>query len=380
MSYKSKWMHIFENENDFMKQYGNGWLYKEPWVSAIKGQTSVIDKPAAFNFKPEEKPFNVGDIVLTKNGEIYNCPYTDYVASAWTGYDVNGVICIPTNFLPDGNARMIALHDVNSSGQTAATHSAPMIWGNSTATNLPYYSAATIFNNVTLTWTSSTIVTSYIDVPYGMLSEQQWTSPSSKNHVDYNDHWCRFDFGKYQSHVTGIASPYTIDGMFNDKWTETVSGGNVLSDFDGYNKTLVIASLGSSFRAANACYSYEASDEFGPGKWHLPSAAEFIAAHARSAHIVEALRKLGLSGLFYTDVDDADVGAAYYWTSTECNAGKAFAFRVWEDDDECGEEICTLSKSETQVDGDYGDVEAGPFVRPFAVVSRRKTSPIVDLR
>lgn len=373
-------MHIFENENDFIKQYGNGWLYKEPWVSAIKGQTSVVEKPAAFNFMPEEKPFNVGDIVLTKNGEIYNCPYTDYVASAWTGYVVNGVICIPTNFLPDGNARMIALRDVNISGQTAATHSAPMVWGNSTATSLPYYSAATIFNNVTLTWTTSTITSVSVDIPYGGLSERTWTSPNAKNHVDYNDHWCAFDFGKYDSHVTGIASPYTVDGMFNDKWTETVSGGNVLSDFDGYNKTLVIASLGSAFKAANACYSYEASDEFGPGKWYLPSAAEFIAAHARSAHIEGALMKLGLSKLFYAETDDYYEGATYYWTSTECSAGMAVAYKNWENDDAHGDDICVLTKNATQLVGGDEDIEGGPFVRPFAVVSRRKSPTDYDFR
>ena len=362
-------MHLFEDENDFIKQYGNGWLYKEPWVSAIKNyQGTSVDKPAAFNFKPEEKPFNVGDIILSDSeGLTYSCPYTEYYASAWTGYNVDGVVCIPEYFLPDGYARMMALYDVNANGEAVQLHSASMSWGSeSEETDLPYYSAATMFNNVSLVWTSSTNV-NYVDVPYGMLAEQAWTSPSSKNHVDYNDRWCRYNFGKYQSHVTGISSPYNLDGTFNEKWVESVTGGNMLSDFEGSSKTYqLVANLGTSFNAANACWNYESSDAYPANTWYLPTLAEFVAAHARSAHVMAALQKLGVGGVYYNV--DSDVGEMYYWTSTEYNLGKAYAYRTWDDDDETGDDIVPLSKSTNElIVGEDDDLLGGPFVRPFAI-------------
>ena len=367
MSYKSKYMHIFETLADFQKKYGNGWLYSEPWVSVLK---QASGDTASFNLKPEEKPFNVGEIIMSKDGKTYSCPYTEYKAADWSGYAKDGICCIPSNFLPDGHARMIALHDIDNSGASCSTHSNSMIWGSSaTTTGQNYYKNAIIYNNVNLVWTATTNTNDFYEhVPGGSLTANTWTSPSSKQHVFYVDRYGYYSFGKYQSHTAGLPTAYDSDGTFNSKWLETLTNGNILNDLNGKANTNALANLGSGFKAANACLNYSSSGKFGRGKWYLPSVGEFIAAFSRSAFIFNALYKLGLGYNIFDAVTSYE-GYCYYWTSTEFSADQAYVFKSFEDDDEYRDTISLLNKATDEVlCGEDDDDVAGPFVRPFAII------------
>lgn len=203
---------------------------------------------------------------------------------------------IPSNFLPDGKARILSLKAVDSSGNATTSHS--NIKWNSTSidTTLTNYTKVPITNNTGSVSSSSN--------SYGYLPSDNFTGDTS--FVDGS--------AKYNTTNTNkIPSPYN-GNEFNTDYSKVISGyNNALSDFNGLSNTQVLVGLGSNYTAANAAYNY--NDGVSNTQWYLPSAGELGFMVARFKTINNTISQL--SGVAVPSVN--------FWSSTEFNSGNVYS-------------------------------------------------------
>lgn len=208
-----------------------------------------------------------------------------------------GVVVIPSNFLPDGKARIISLNAVDNSGNTSTSHSG-IYWeedGNYVDTTLTNYTRVPITNNTNSVSSSSS--------SYGYLPSDNFTGDTS--FVDGSAKYGITDTNK-------IPSPYN-GSEFNTDYSKDISGyNNGLSDFNGLSNTQVLVGLGSNYATANAAYNY--NDGVSNIQWYLPSAGELGFLVARFKTINNTISQL--SGVA--------IPSYFFWSSTECNRGYAY--------------------------------------------------------
>ena len=202
---------------------------------------------------------------------------------------------IPSNFLPDGKARIVSLNYVDSSGNTSTLPNG-MIWGvKGTDTTLTNYKNVPITNN------TGSVSSSYNSMGY--LPSDNFTGDTS--FVDSG--------AKYGTTNTNkIPSPYN-GNEFNTDYSKTISGyNNALSDFNGLSNTQVLVGLGSDYVAANAAWNY--SDGASNIQWYLPSAGElgFLVARFKTINSTISM----LSGVAVPSLD--------FWSSTEYSSYGAY--------------------------------------------------------
>ena len=252
----------------------------------------LVVKPKINNGGSEEPSvvnINVGDVAYYTNGEIKTISKDKWNSSLGTPI---GVVVIPSNFLPDGKARIISLKAVNSSGNASTSHSS-MYWGAyGTDTTLTNYTKVPITNNTGSVSSSSN--------SYGYLPSDNFTGDTS--FVDGS--------AKYGTTNTNkIPSPYN-GSEFNTDYSKTISGyNNALSDFNGLNNTQVLVGLGSDYVAANAAYNY--NDGVSNTQWYLPSCGELGFMMARLKTINNTISQLGGVAIVHN----------YFWSSTKKNNG-----------------------------------------------------------
>ena len=230
-----------------------------------------------------------------------------------------GVVVIPSNFLPDGKARIVSLKAVNSSGNATTSH-LTMKWSNTkTDTTLTNYTKVPITNNTGSVSSSSN--------SYGYLPSDNFTGDTS--FVDGS--------AKYSTTSTNkIPSPYN-GNEFNTDYSKDISGyNNTLSDFNGLSNTQVLVGLGNDYVAANAAWKY--NDGVSNTQWYLPSAGELGFMVARLKSINSTISQLGYVA----------VPSNYFWSSTQYSSGYA----------------CRVGTSNGYVNGNLKD--SLDYVRPFA--------------
>lgn len=236
---------------------------------------------------------NVGDIAYWNGSGIQTIEKEGWSISL--GIPI-GVVVIPSNFLPDGKARIISLKYVDVNGN-ATTSRSSMCWeqsGNYVDTTLTNYTKVPITNNTGSVSSSSN--------SYGYLPSDDFTGDTS--FVDSS--------AKYSTTNTNkIPSPYN-GNEFNTDYSKDISGNNALSDFNGLSNTQTLVGLGSDYEAANVVYSY--SDGVSNTQWYLPSAGELGFLVARDTAIHNTISMLNC----------VSVWSAGYWSSTESSSGFAY--------------------------------------------------------
>ena len=271
-----------------------GTFVKHPNMTSLsRGDSGIPSGWTVYNNgeEPEqESPQVAGDVAYYTNGEIKTISASKWNSSLGTPI---GVVVIPSNFLPDGKARIVSLKAVGSSGNASTSHLS-MLWSNtSTDTTLTNYTKVPITNNTGSVSSSSN--------SYGYLPSDKFTGDTS--FIDSN--------AKYSTNDTiKIPSPYN-GSEFNTDYSKTISGNNTLSDFNGLSNTQVLVGLGSDYKAANAAYNY--SDGVSNTQWYLPSAGElgFLVARFKAINSTISM----LSGVA--------VPSNAFWSSTEYGSGRA---------------------------------------------------------
>lgn len=227
---------------------------------------------------------------------------------------------IPSNFLPDGKARILSLKAVDSNGNATTSHTY-IAWGSiSPDTTLTNYTKVPITNNTGSVSSSSN--------SYGYLPSDNFTGDTS--FVDGS--------AKYNTTNTyKIPSPYN-GNEFNTDYSKNISGNNALSDFNGLSNTQVLVGLGSKYKAANAAWGY--NDGVSNTQWYLPSTGELGFMVARFKTINNTISQLG----------GVAVPSSLFWSSTECNSYGVYCMNTY--------------------DGYvYGNVkDYNGYVRPFAIL------------
>ena len=275
-----------------------GTFVKHPNMTSLPtGSSGIPSGWTVYNNgeEPEQESTQVaGDVAYYTNGEIKTISKDKWSSSLGTPI---GVVVIPSNFLPDGKARIVSLKAVDSSGNATTSHSV-MYWeqsGNYVDTTLTNYTKVPITNNTGSVSSSSNY--------NGYLPSDNFTGDTS--FVDGN--------AKYDTTNTNkIPSPYN-GNEFNTDYSKDISGyNNALSDFNGLSNTQVLVGLSSDYVAANAAYNY--SDGASNTQWYLPSIGELGFMIARFKTINSTISML--SGVA--------VPSFVFWSSTEYSSNYAY--------------------------------------------------------
>ena len=323
MKYIKKFSQVTEYQ-----QFVGGGEYVTPNLCFITETMGLVIKPKINNGGSEEPSVitaNVGDVAYYTNGEIKTVAITNWNTSLGTPI---GVVVIPSNFLPDGKARILSLKAVDSSGNATTSHSS--MWWRSTGTD--------------------TTLTNYTKVP--VVNSQQQVSDSSDYGYLPSD-----NFNAEQSIVDPLAyyywnddnkqipSPYA-NGLLNPDYCMEISGNNALSDFNGLSNTQVLVGLSTGFIAANAAWKY--NDGVSDTQWYLPSMGELGFMVARFKTINNTIYQLG--GVVVPS--NSSFG---FWSSTEYGSNYAYyTYAVYG----------SVSRD---------DKGSGVYVRPFAILDINNT-------
>ena len=241
---------------------------------------------------------NTGDIVFW-NGKANTISSDKWSSSLGTPI---GVVVIPKGMLPDGMARMIALKPVDANGNPSTSH-VYMVWGPTGDTSLTNHTKVPITtNNISVNSSNG----------YGYMPSDKFSALAS-----YSDPKAFYYWNDYDNY---IPSPYAGNG-FNIEYNKVISGNNALSDFNGLSNTRVLLSLGSSYTAANAAYSYK--DGTSNMQYYLPAMGELGFIIPRFNEINAAISKVG--GVV---VDGSD----FFWSSTEYSSGIAYNLYTYDGD------------------------------------------------
>lgn len=141
---------------------------------------------------------------------------------------------------------------------------------------------------------------------YGYLPSDKFTGTTS--FVDYK--------AKYSMDSYLIPSPYLGDTP-NPEYYKTISGYNVLSDFNGLSNTQTLVGLGSNYEAANACWNY--NDGSSNLQWYLPGMGELGYIIPRFNEINNTIAILG--GIIISNNNN-------FWSSSEYDNYYAYFFET----------------------------------------------------
>lgn len=247
-----------------------------------------------------EESIKAGDVVYYANNKLNVCKLDNWSTSLGTAI---GVVVIPPNILPDGKCRIISLKFVNYQGSAVSNNTTTTYWYNSTSdTSLNNYTSCPLLS------TNDGNIDDYTTAYGGYL-------PSD----NFDGETCYMDNEtKYNVSVSGgvVPSPYYNNATeLNPLYTLTISGGNILSDFNGYNNTTTLYNLGTRYRAARGCYLY--NDGSSSTKWHLPSVGETCFFMVRSKIISDSITALGGISPYVDQI---------IWTSTEYDRTNAYIY------------------------------------------------------
>ena len=255
----------------------------------------IIDTNQCY-YTPEILPIGVGDVAYwdTSANVVKTTPKTKWSSDLGTPV---GVVVIPEGMLPDGKARMISLKYATSAGTSSDSY-VNMPWGGyGTDTNLTNYTKVPTTDNAGSTSNGSN--------SYGYLPSDKFSGTES--YVDPKS--------KYNGSTPMIPSPYLGDDkILNPEYSKTISGNNVLSDFNGLSNTEVLVGLGADYIAANAAHNYNGGVTGTNIQWYLPAAGEL-------GFLVPRFNAINAS---ITTVGGSSVASDYFWSSSEYSSNYAY--------------------------------------------------------
>lgn len=278
-----KYLKYFKKDIDY-QNYAKSDNYIIPNVSYAE------DTDVVYYNAPILGPPQLLDIVYYDGSLLRTIQPSQYNANLGTAV---GVIVIPSDILPDGKARFVALQNASSS---------KVAWGgDGTNTPLTNYTKVPTTDNAGSTTTGSN--------DYGFLPSDYNGFTGATSYVDHKT--------KYNDFSPYIPSPYLGDGSLNHAYCETISGNNVLSDFNGKSNTDVLVGLESAYTAANIAknYSVDGIDI----DWYLPAAGELGFIIPRFAAINESIAIAG----------GVAIPRDNFWSSSEASVGYAYYSRTF---------------------------------------------------
>ena len=129
-----------------------------------------------------------------------------------------GVVAIPSNFLPDGKARIVSMYYVGYKGKASETPYSAVWRPSQTDTSIPNFQYVLTNNNKTQV---------YGYFPSDKLTgEVCLTDPLAKYHTNAEDYV--------------VPSPYN-GSVLNEQYTQEISCGNALSDFNGLENSITLS-------------------------------------------------------------------------------------------------------------------------------------------
>lgn len=253
-----------------------------PNVSYISEEDIVMFNPSV----------NVGDVAYWDGNKIQTVALDDYSESMGQAI---GVVVIPSNFLPDGKARIIALNQENIVSY----------WGsNNIDTQLLNYQWLPVTSDYGNTTNRQTNGDAYL--PSDLFTDISCVTDASA-------YYKSIDIDRY------LPSPYkdNIEGTFlNEDFIKITNSGvntNPLSDFNGEENTNILANLGQIYEAA--IFAKEYTDNISNKKWYLPACGELGIMATR----------LDLINKTISTVGGITVHTGYsYWSSTEYDSKYAW--------------------------------------------------------
>ena len=302
-----KYFRLWENEEQHIAYTGSS-EYVEPYVGYIPST-----RQAFYNRKPLSG-LSVGDIVY--NG-LFVSKQID------TTKTPVGVVVIPSDFLPDGKARILSLNTITSATTSGSSGSAAIQWTSvASSTTLSYYQRVpTIDTDAIGNYDSSTIgFNSWSRLPSDIST---WTGP--ENFVDQGTRW-------YTTTDTHAPSPFMKNAAGEEIlcpqyiWdTGTGNAKNALTDFDGLANTAILKNAkvegtdNPLYPAAYHCSIYQPIGDETIAKrenngWYLPACGEAAFMIPRFTKINEVLGKIKAA---YPSMSVSLLSSTNYWTSTE---------------------------------------------------------------
>ena len=261
-----KYLKQFANESDF-QAFKEGEDFVLPNVSYILGSEKVEFEE--YRFIMENK---AGDIAYWDGSKVSTISPENYTDSLGTPI---GIVVVPKGFAPDGKTRIVSLTCVVQSGEKYISYAesgpAHFKWSESTAnTGLPFNTVVPITDNLSAICANTN--------SYGSLPSD---SPSYTGQQSYVDPEARYASNAATSRL--IPSPY-LNYTPNPEFYKKLDGGNILSDFDGYEKTQTLVNLDSTmYHAANAAWCY--NDGVSNLQWYLPAIGELTYLQVRQDKI-----------------------------------------------------------------------------------------------
>ena len=304
-----KYLKVFEKENNYT-EYKDSSDWITPNVSLIRETGGIKCKP----YIPPP-PAMAGDVAYWDGSKVKTTPLSSWNTSLGTPV---GVVVVPEGFAPDGKVRIVSLMPVDSNGNQSSSH-INMKWG-------PYGTDTSLTNFTKVPTTDNAGSTSSGSDSFGFFPSDKFTGAPS--FVDPK--------AKYDYYAPYIVSPYLGDAP-NPEYYKTISGNNVLSDFNGLSNTQTLVGLGIEYEAANAAYKY--NDGVSNLQWYLPAMGELGYLMPRFNEINNTITTL--SGVAIT--------SGTLWSSSEYNS----------------EWVYSLFTNSGLVDGNsYKDIY--PYMRPFS--------------
>ena len=250
-----KYIKLFEKSFEY-----DNFRNSSEWITP---NVSYVVEASKCNFQPYVKPaytMTAGDIAYWNGSKVETVSPSEWNTSL--GEPV-GVVVIPKGMLPDGKARIIGIEYRNGTWSTTNTD-----------TPLPNYTMVPTTDNAGSTSTGSN--------SFGALPSDN--TDGVQSYVD--------PLAKYPTTSNLIPSPY-LDRKLNPEYYKELSGGNMLSDFNGFSNTQTLVGLGSVYQLANNCWSY--SDGVSNLQWYLPAMGELGFLGVRIGIIQNSFTLLGYS-------------------------------------------------------------------------------------
>lgn len=251
-----------------------------------------------------------GDVAYWDGSKVKTTPLSSWDTSLGTPV---GIVVVPKGFAPDGKVRIVGLKPVDSNGNQSSSH-VKMSWGG-------YVTDASLTNFTKVPTTDNNGSTSTGSSTFGYLPSDNFTGATS--FVDPK--------AKYSETSYLIPSPY-LDDAPNPEYYKTISGNNVLSDFNGLSNTQTLVGLGTGYTPADACWEY--NDGASNLQWYLPAMGELGYLMPRFNEINNTIITIGgvavASYVFWSSSEYSSTNA-YYLNTTNGNvhtANKASYFYV----------------------------------------------------
>lgn len=245
-------------------------------------------------------PISVGDIAYWDGSSVKTTPLSSWDVSLGTPV---GVVMIPSEFLPDKNARIISLTNMVYNGEEYIS------WDESNGSRTD--SSASNSNWVGASYPPDT--ETYYESKFGYLpsDKSNWVGATSSTDASSRYYHTNNELLDDKLNWLGIGkspSPYLSNGKFNPAYSQVFEGGNALSDFNGLSNTQSLVNESSTYYAAHSCLNYKDVTNGRDGlQWYLPALGELGFLMPRFQLINQSIQTVG----------GTPVESYIFWSSTE---------------------------------------------------------------